>query len=83
MLRALWESFKRNDRGQGLSEYCLLAALVALVGLGIFVHASGGLQSIWAEADSSLAASKAAAATSGVGPGTAGPAAATTSPGSR
>ncbi len=40
-------NLRRSDRGQDLAEYCLLTAAIALVGLGIFIYLSGGLQSLW------------------------------------
>jgi Flp pilus assembly pilin Flp len=47
--------------GQDVAEYCLITALIALVGLGIFIHISGGLQTVWQSAGSSLAAGAPAA----------------------
>ena len=53
-----WKGFRRNDRGQDLAEYCLITAAIALVGLGLFVGISGGLQGLWgaANANSTIAA---------------------------
>ena len=51
-LQGIW----REETGQDLAEYCLLTALVALIGLGIFVHLSGGMQSLWGGANTSLTA---------------------------
>jgi len=66
MFRSLVESFWKREEGQDLSEYCLLAALVALIALGIFIHASGGLNNLWTVANSSLgSAANAAAGSSG------------------
>jgi Flp pilus assembly pilin Flp len=45
LLRAIY-SFLNRDQGQVLAEYCLIAALIALVALGIFWHVSGGIQGI-------------------------------------
>ena len=56
MLRALVKSFRRNQSGQDLSEYCLLTALVALVAAAIFVYASGGIGAIWSNSNTSLGA---------------------------
>ena len=56
MLRAMRWVFRGRDRGQDLAEYCLLTALVALIGAGIFLYASGGIQGIWSNAGSTLAA---------------------------
>jgi Flp pilus assembly pilin Flp len=47
---------RRNDRGQDLAEYCLITAVVALIGLGLFINASGGLQNLWGAANSTIAA---------------------------
>jgi Flp pilus assembly pilin Flp len=51
-----WKGFRRNDRGQDLAEYCLITAAIALVGLGLFVGISGGLQGLWGAANSTIAA---------------------------
>jgi len=55
------QSIHRDERGQDLAEYCLLTALIALIGLGIFVHISGGMSSLWGGANTSLTAGNAAA----------------------
>ena len=62
--------FRRNDLGQDLAEYCLMTALIALIGFGIFYKLSGGFQTLWGTADSAMAAansgaSSGAAATGG------------------
>jgi len=54
-----------NDRGQDLAEYCLLMAFVALVALGIIIHASGGIQAVWTSANTTMAAHAPAAAAGG------------------
>jgi Flp pilus assembly pilin Flp len=51
---------RRSELGQDLAEYCLITALIALAGLGIFVHLSGGIQSIWGTAGTALTAGDAA-----------------------
>ena len=52
-----WKGFfRRNDRGQDLAEYCLITAVIALIGLGLFVNISGGLQGLWGAANSTIAA---------------------------
>ena len=56
MLRHLMRALHSEDRGQDLAEYCLLTALVALVGMVIFVHLSGGMQALWGDANTSLTA---------------------------
>jgi len=60
MLRVALRAFWTEDRGQDLAEYCLLTALVALVAAGIFVHFSGGVQAIWASANTTLTAGNSA-----------------------
>jgi Flp pilus assembly pilin Flp len=47
---------RRNDRGQDLAEYCLITAVIALIGLGLFINVSGGLQNLWGAANSTIAA---------------------------
>ena len=46
-VRAIAGFWFQDDHGQDLADYCLLTALVALIGLGIFIHLSGGLQNLW------------------------------------
>jgi len=60
MFRRLLLGIVREDRGQDLAEYCLLTALVALIGLGIFVHLSGGVHAVWGGANTQLTAGNAA-----------------------
>ncbi len=68
MLRRFLQSIRREETGQDLAEYCLLTALVALIGLGIFVHLSGGMSSLWGGANTSLTAGNAAiSGTTGAG----------------
>jgi Flp pilus assembly pilin Flp len=59
----------KKDRGQDVAEYCLLTALIALIGLGIFWHISGGMQGMWNSINASLATSN-STATSGTTTGT-------------
>ena len=54
--RAFLRRFRNEESGQDLAEYCLLTALLTLVAAGIFVYASGGVQAIWAGANTSLTA---------------------------
>ena len=54
-----------GDRGQDLAEYCLLTALVALIGLAILIHLSGGMQALWTGANTSLVAGNGAVSTGG------------------
>ncbi len=60
VLRHFLRAFHSEDRGQDLAEYCLLTALVALVALAFIIHASGGMQSLWTGANTSLTAGNAA-----------------------
>ena len=57
MYRLIAKVFRKDELGQDLAEYCLLTALVLLVGLGIFVHLSGGIQAIWGNAYTTLSSS--------------------------
>ena len=54
--RAFLRRFRNEESGQDLAEYCLLTALLTLIAAGIFVYASGGVQAIWAGANTSLTA---------------------------
>ena len=68
MLRAIIRYLRKGSHGQDLAEYCLITALVALVGLGIFLYMSGGIQNIWTSANTHLGAGNAASrAGSGAG----------------
>jgi Flp pilus assembly pilin Flp len=53
-LRAFLKAFSGWDRGQDLAEYCLLTALVALIGMAVLVRVSGGMQAVWGGANASL-----------------------------
>ena len=55
MIRRLWRSFRTDETAQDLAEYCMVTALVALLALGIFIQASGGLRNIWGSAGSIMA----------------------------
>ena len=63
--------FLRKDNGQGLSEYCLLTALIAIIALGLFIRVSGGVQSIWSGSASTFTAATGAATGSTTGTATA------------
>jgi Flp pilus assembly pilin Flp len=54
MFRLIAKLFQKSELGQDVAEYCLLTALLLLVGLGIFVHLSGGIQAIWGNAYTTL-----------------------------
>jgi Flp pilus assembly pilin Flp len=54
MFLKLASFFRRNDLGQDLAEYCLMTAIIALVGLGIFYKLSGGFQDLWGTAGSAM-----------------------------
>jgi hypothetical protein len=60
MFRLIAKLFSRDELGQDLSEYCLLTALLLLIGLGIFIHLSGGMQAIWGSANTTLSTSNGA-----------------------
>jgi Flp pilus assembly pilin Flp len=60
VFRVKLRSFFTENAGQDLAEVCLITALVALVGLAIFVHLSGGVQAIWNGASNSLVAGQGA-----------------------
>ena len=55
--------FRRSDRGQDLAEYCLITAVIALIGLGLFVQVSGGLQNLWGAANTTITAGSSSVAT--------------------
>jgi Flp pilus assembly pilin Flp len=65
MFHEFVEFFRNRNEGQDLSEYCLLAALIALIALGIFIHASGGIQNLWTGANTSLTNASGATANTG------------------
>ena len=46
--------FRENDKGQDLAEYCLITAFVALAACGIFYNVSGGVQTLWTTANTTL-----------------------------
>jgi Flp pilus assembly pilin Flp len=46
--------FRRSERGQDLAEYCLMTAIIALIGLGMFYRLSGGVQGLWGTANSAI-----------------------------
>jgi Flp pilus assembly pilin Flp len=47
-------AFFRESRGQDLAEYCLIAAIIALVALGVLIGVSGGVSGIWKTADAMI-----------------------------
>jgi Flp pilus assembly pilin Flp len=49
----------REEAGQDLSEYCLLLALLVLIAAGVFLKMSGGIQSLWTVANTTLTTSSA------------------------
>ena len=55
MFRAMLRILRGEDHGQDLAEYCLLTALIALIGLGIFCYVSGGIQGIWSNMGRTMA----------------------------
>jgi Flp pilus assembly pilin Flp len=70
LLDAVVRLFRKNERGQDLSEYCLLTALVALVVLGLYIYASGGVKNLWSTANTALGNGAGAAASASAGEGT-------------
>jgi Flp pilus assembly pilin Flp len=50
--------FLHNKQAQDLAEYCLLTALVALIALGIFWRASGGMKDLWGNANTTISTSQ-------------------------
>jgi Flp pilus assembly pilin Flp len=42
-----FHKFLRSEQGQNLSEYCLITAAIAVVGLLIILGVTGGLHNIW------------------------------------
>lgn len=67
MLRSILGFFRGDDRGQDVAEYCLMTALIALIALGIFYHASGGMQNMWTSANTTLVAGNSASGASHAG----------------
>jgi Flp pilus assembly pilin Flp len=47
MIEALIIPFWRDERGQGLAEYCLLTAFLALVAAALLIQVTGGLGNVW------------------------------------
>ena len=56
MFRKFVDFVRRSDLGQDLAEYCLITAIIALLGLGVFYKLSGGFQNLWGPADSAIVA---------------------------
>jgi len=69
VLLAIRKFLGRED-GQDLAEYCLLTALVLLIGLGIFYHVHGGMADLWTTADSTLGSGNTTVGTGTQGTGT-------------
>ena len=64
-MRAIAHFWFGDDRGQDLADYCLLAALVALVACGILIHMSGGIQNLWNIGNGTLVSGKSVAGGNG------------------
>jgi len=60
----------KDERGQDLSEYCLLTAVVALLALGLYLYVSGGVKNLWTNANSTLGSSAQVGTVSGGASGT-------------
>jgi Flp pilus assembly pilin Flp len=67
-----FRKFLGRENGQDLAEYCLLTALVLLIGLGIFYHVHGGMADLWTTANSTLGSSNNAVGSGTQGTGTQG-----------
>jgi Flp pilus assembly pilin Flp len=67
VLRKILGVFRNGESGQDLAEYCLLTALLSLIGLGLFIHFSGGVHAIWSQANSTLAHQESGPSTGGSG----------------
>jgi len=53
---ARFRALLRNDEGQDLIEYALLAGLIALVAVGGITAAGGEVEGIWNDISAALAA---------------------------
>jgi Flp pilus assembly pilin Flp len=62
-----FRQFRKEERGQDLADYCLLVALIALLGLGILYRVSGGMHDLWTVANSSLSSGNSAVSSSTAG----------------
>jgi Flp pilus assembly pilin Flp len=56
ILKRIAVFLREENLGQGLAEYCLITAFIALAALGIFLHVSGGLQGVWTTTNNVLSA---------------------------
>lgn len=54
MIRVSPVKFQRRQHGHGLAEYCLAAAFISLVALGLYLRMSGGVHDLWSTANSTL-----------------------------
>lgn len=54
MIRAFRGKSGRNQHGHGLAEYCLAAAFISLLALGLYLRISGGVHDLWSTANSTL-----------------------------
>ena len=66
MFRSIANLFHKDELGQDVAEYCLLTALLLLIGLGIFIHLSGGIQAIWGNANTTLSTTSSGHTSSGL-----------------
>lgn len=55
---ARFRSLVRDDKGQDLIEYALIAGLVSLVAVGAMTAAGGSVQTIWGNIQTALAAAE-------------------------
>jgi Flp pilus assembly pilin Flp len=65
MFRDLMNYLRRSAPGQDLAEYCLITAIIALVGVGVFYRVSGGIQNLWGSANSAIVVANPNAAATG------------------
>jgi hypothetical protein len=66
-MSAFWAHLFNEDRGQDLADYCLLIALMALIGLGIAYRMTPGVHDLWTVANTSLASGNAAVSSTATG----------------
>jgi Flp pilus assembly pilin Flp len=70
LFRTFLRRFRNEEGGQDLAEYCLLTALLTLIAASIFIYSSGGVQAIWAGANTSLTTGSVASTAAATGSST-------------
>lgn len=53
-MKAIWNAFRRDESGQGLVEYGLIIALVALACIAALIAFSGKISALFGRAGTSL-----------------------------